>query len=495
MYNEGDQHEVPEGIETTPTSTPPQKDEHVKHVLYLAIVFVALLIVTSMLGYSLYRTETQQPSQIPEPESVVVETTEVCNYANDGEAYAEAITKNDWYACGCIQDESKREVCNTAVKDGSLFNDAVNYMNPELCDEISAEELIETCRSIVASGVEYFTDENPQYLADLRITGRNEDSISSYENLLVTDPNNTKNLATLALLYAEKGLQEQAQGRDQGPYVEKALATIEKAKELDANNSDIYRIEAYIYEVKPDLEKAMHLYTRAIELEPRNALAYAGRGHAEKMQGLLELALEDYRKAAELDVNNVHLNIYTSLCNLEVSFGRGEDAEAHCLIAVESEEGDVQFRSEAYQMLSVFALSRKDFILANSYLSKAQTLTPRDPGLYEEWSRLKIYEADYTTSEMHARKAVSLAPAKATAHLSLSHALYMLEEHEASIQSALEGLDFVETDVSLLAPVKPSVKTDLYYSIANNYRELGNIEKQEEYIRMAEALQNTETVN
>jgi hypothetical protein len=43
----------------------------------------------------------------------------------------------------------------------------------------------------------------------------------------------------------------------------------------------------------------------------------------------------------------------------------------------------------------------------------------------------------------------------------------------------------VDGDVSLLVSNKLDVKKDLFYSIANCYRELGDNQKQQKYISMA----------
>ena len=314
----------------------------------------------------------------------------------------------------------------------------------------------------------------------------NDDAIEAYEKLTQQDQANITNFITLALAYAEKGLNEQEQGKDQSPFVQKAFQTIEKARAIDPNSAEVYRVEGYINEIKPDFSAAMISYNRAIELDPHSILAYAGKGHVERMLGILISAVDDFHKAAELDTHKTYIHVYANLCNLEYSRGSYEEAIKNCKIVTQKENVDPVAQSEAYQIMAMIFIDHKDYTQAHNYLTKSQTMTPQDQNLYVSLSKLNIFQENYATAQQNAQKAIELAQTKATAHLALAQALYMLEQYDQSIQIAQKGLTLVHSDVSLLAPNKLSVERDLNYMISYNYRQKGDTQKQEMYEKKAE---------
>jgi tetratricopeptide (TPR) repeat protein len=131
--------------------------------------------------------------------------------------------------------------------------------------------------------------------------------------------------------------------------------------------------------------------------------------------------------------------------------------------------------------MAMIFMQTGDYTQAKNYLLTAKTLTPLDANLFVKLSKLNILEKKYPDSETNARKAVELSSTKATSYLALSYALFMQEKYQESIVSAEKGIALVKNDVSLLAPSKPATERDLNYSIANNYEQLGNVEKQKEH--------------
>ena len=99
-----------------------------------------------------------------------------------------------------------------------------------------------------------------------------------------------------------------------------------------------------------------------------------------------------------------------------------------------------------------------------------------------------MYEGKYDESEDHARKAIENTPSKATAHLALAQALYMLDRYEESVTAAELGITLVEDDVSLLPPAKDAVRANLHYQLSFNYRELGDTVKQAQHEQTADEL-------
>lgn len=404
-----------------------------------------------------------------------------CDFGSDQEAYNEASNNNNLDACNCIGDDKMREMCTTSTMDTALYSRALDNLNDDFCENIKSESHKNSCYSVVKNSIDKLKKENPQRLADIYSRSHNEESIGTYEKLIESDQQNIDNYIYLALAYAEKGLKEQEQGRDQSSYVNKAFETIGKAKSLNGNNSEVYRVEAYINEIKPDFGMAIKLYDRAIEIDNNNILAYSGRGHTNRMMGLLDNAVRDFSKAAELDGKKENVFIYTNLCNLEFSRSHNDDAIKNCKIVTDKEGTDPVFQSEAHQIMAMIFMQGRDNNQAKTNILKAKTLTPNDPNLFVTWAKLNIFEKKYAESEVNARKAIELSPTKAAGYLALSYALYMEEKYEDSIKAAQKGITLIKDDVSLLAPSKLAMERELTYSIVNNYRMLGDSAKQQEY--------------
>lgn len=446
------------------------------------VVIFAVVVFVFVAFFFLYKPSKEMAGDVPVVEEVTGKLPElVCDYENDQDAYKDAITSKNVNQCECVEDEKLKDTCKSASMDVMFYDRALAQLDPSLCEKINSEIQRGACEKVVTSSIEQLEKQDPQYLANVYATTHNEKAIEQLEKITAEDQETVDNFVSLALAYAEKGLKEQEQGRDQTPYVNKAFEAIESAKVIDENNAAVHRAEGYVNEIKPDFNAALALYTKTIELDENNILAYAGRGHVYRILGVLEGAVEDFEKAAELDVNRAHVFVYTNLCNLEYSRGNTEEAVKNCKIVVSQDNVDPVFQSETAQILGLLYMDEGDYAQANSSLLTAKTLTPDDPNLYVTFSKLGIYEGDYVGSETDAQKAIDISPTKAVSYLALSHALYMQEKYSDAIIAAETGIELVADDVSLLTPSKPAVERDLNYSIANSYRHLGDVEKQKEY--------------
>ena len=446
-------------------------------ILVSAIILIVIVIVKKPVS----NLNVQQ-----QKESDVKSVVEVCDYKDDQQAYRSSVDNKSMESCACIKDEYLNVACLDVVGDLMLYEEALRQVNSVLCDNIKDEGRKNACMEVVQSKVDYLQTKDPQALADMQAFSHNENAISTLEKLIEVDDKNIDNLIKLALVYAEKGLNEQGQGRDQGVYVQKALDLVERAKKIDKNNSNVYRVEGYVYEVKPDIIGAIQSYNKAIELNKNNVEAYAGRGHANRILGVLDKAIDDFNEAAKLNKESNNIFIYTNLCTLYKSKGDTGEALKKCKIVINSNDVDPILKSEAYQVLGNIYTEMKEYKLAKSQLFQARILTPNSANLYIELSKLDIYQGQYKLAEQNARKAQELTPQKAYASLALAHALYMQEKYEEAIKIAEEGVKLVDGDVSLLMFNKSSTKKDLYYSIANCYRELGDIQNQKKYELIAE---------
>ena len=368
-----EQEHVPVGAENLEEQDSPEVSqeggkEH--HIMWIVVAFFALLVVLGVVAFYKYSKPDDAPVE-PEPVSRHEPLTEdrlaSCDFDSDGAAFAEAVNTANMDFCYCMEDDGQKARCKTSVSDALIYNNALASMDADRCDEMTTEEGRGACKAVVTSSIEYFEEEDPMYLADIKAGARNGDAVSDYEAILEGDPENIQALVSLAHAYAEQALFAQERGEDYMPYVESALIAINKAKDIDAENAEVYRVMGYIYEIQPDFDASLIAYNTALEKDGGNLFAYVGRGHLEKMRGMYDLALEDFEKAAALDTENKVTQIYTNLCNLELSRGNLDKGLEHCLTAISNENGDRVFRSEAYQMLAAEMMNAQDLSQALRY--------------------------------------------------------------------------------------------------------------------------------
>ncbi len=479
--------------EHSPETSQQEKGGKESRLTWIVVGVVAVLVIIAGVVFYLQGEQGQpveQPAEVDLQEVVTINDPKVksCeDFEYDTDMYIEALNTGNVQLCQCItENEELKNTCINGTADAIKMQNAVMAMNATLCEEITEESTKAYCVQVVEDGITYFKENDPQALANKRMNAHDEAAITDYEALLEGEPDNLTNLLNLTLAYAEKGLREQEQGGDQIPYVEKALETIEKALAISATSSEVYRVEAYVYEIQPDLVKALELYDKALEIDPENILAYAGKGHVQRMIGLLPEALESFNKAAELDTEDREAVIYTNLCSLLYTKGDFEEAVKNCLKVRANEASDNVYKVSALRSLAEIAMANGDAEAAEAYLTEAVAIKPDESNIYILWATLDILKKDYSASEEHARTAVANNPTSARAQLALSRALYMQDRYEESIGIAEAGLALVDSDVSLLIPSKDAVTKELYYSIAFNYYEMDDTANYEKYSQLAE---------
>lgn len=447
-----------------------------KTIVVITCFFIAVFILTYVLILQKNRAIKKNELNLP---------ALICDDKNDQEIYSSTIEKQDIAQCSCIKNEELKNVCQTSISDVSLYNQALSGLDESFCHNISSEISKEACFSVVKDSVSQLEEKNPEYLANIYASNHNEKAIDIYEKKIKEGDSEVTSFINLAMAYAEKGLREQEQGRSQTVYVDKALAVIENAKSKNQNNSEIFRVEAYINEIKPDYDQSLKLYDKAIELDNKNILAYIGKGHVSRMKGMLEDAVLQFDKAAEFDVEKKYIQIYVNLCNLESSRSNFEKAINNCRIITEKKGIDPVFQSEAYQIMAGIFMRNNDNIQSRNYLLTAKSLTPNDSNLYVVFAKLNMYEKKYIESEINAKKAIEISPTKSSSYLALARALYMQEKYQDSIEAAEKGVGLTKEDVSLLISGKSVIEKEFNYVIANSYSRLGDKNKQEEYEKRA----------
>jgi len=419
-------------------------------------------------------------------QEIKIESLGKCGGLDDEKADLLSIEKSDIIYCDCIEDKNIKIACKQKSTDLSFYTNAIEQLDIELCKNIIDKKVKKKCEYSLNKELKRLEGET-LYLANKFQASHNLDkAIEQFEKLLESNPKKVEYMLNIAQVYAEKWLKQQEQWKDQIPYVEKALWWIEKAEKLDPKNPDVYRVKGYIYEIKPDPLKAISFYDKALELDNRFIPAYLWRAHSYNMLGIMDKALADLEKASSIDIKNEYLTIYSQLCRMQASRDDLlEDAIKNCRIIVDAPTTDTMFKSESYQILAGLYMKAEQLDDAESLLLKAKSMTPNDPNLYVQFAELYIKKWwNMSEAEQMASKCRELAPTKAACLEKLAYSVYQQERFDEAIEIALEGIELVDGDVSLLKPNKNLMKKNFYYTLANVYYYKKDSENEMKYLEM-----------
>ncbi len=400
----------------------------------------------------------------------------ICNWLSDKESFKKAVEWQNLDFCNCIKDIEKQTLCKAWIKDTLLYLQAINQFDESICNQILDNIQKEACLSIVLKSIEKFQKEDPIYLSQIYERTHNEKNISLLE---AKEIKNFTDYIKLSFFYSEKWLKEQEKGIDYKESLKQATKYIEKAKKLNPNNTEVFRAEAYLNEIKWDIIKSIDLYTKSIELDKTNYLSYVWRWHAYNILWILDEALKDFNKAKSLNKTNDFL--YMNLCRLEYSRSDLLDnAIEDCNIVIDKWV-DLLSKSEAYQILANIYIDKNDLNKAEDYLIQAEVLTPNNANLYVWLSDFYLLKEDYKKAEEKALKWISIYKTKSILYLKLWSILNKQWKSKEAIKQIKKGLDLVDNDVSLLFPYKSSVKREFYYLLSDIYLNLWDNNNQIKY--------------
>ncbi|MFZ5982545.1 MAG: tetratricopeptide repeat protein [Patescibacteria group bacterium] len=454
---------------------------------YQIIIILILVATAGVFGWMFWKNKIQKDEKKTQAEKVSQLLPEAsCNFKNDGEANAKAIESKDAVFCSCVKDEKRKESCQRGVMDVNLYQQAVGQYDEHICASISETSIREACVSVTKNGTESLRRSNPSKLAFIYGQSGNYDrAIDLYLEILKKNPRDLDNLLAVAVAYANKGValhEEKAFGQ-------KAFEAIEKARALDANNPEVYRVEGFVYETLGDFNASLQSYNKALGIDPVSIQAFVGRGHAHNMMGILEKALEDFKKAAELDVNKENLNIYAQLCRLEATRSDlFEEAVKNCNFVVDSPLDSPVLKSESLQILGDLYIKLKRLEEAEAKLKLALVYSPNEANAYLALAKLGMARENFPMAQEMAEKALRLDGKKVMAYGSLAYSLYRQGKNQEAEKVAIQGMNNLDQDPSLLVSGKMAEKKNLAYVLANIYNALGNKEKESEYKKMGDEI-------
>ncbi|GAB4524253.1 MAG: hypothetical protein Tsb0014_02580 [Pleurocapsa sp.] len=161
---------------------------------------------------------------------------------------------------------------------------------------------IEVATLSTLSAEDYFNQGN-----NLRVSGKYDDAIASYEKALKLDPD-------YAHAWKNRGISLAILERHS-----EAIASYDKAIELDPDDALAWIGRGISLEILERYNEALTSYDKAIELDPNDAFAWYNRGISLEILERYNEALTSYDKAIELDPDdsNAWYNRGNSLAKLE----------------------------------------------------------------------------------------------------------------------------------------------------------------------------------
>jgi len=121
-----------------------------KNKVYALVIILIFIITVAVFFYS-YLIKEHQAEVLPE--GFMSSDDPRCIFESDETTQKNALEKNDPDLCVCIENEINRKMCRQNVVDISLYNQAVEYLDSTVCEEISSDNIKTSCQSVVASGL------------------------------------------------------------------------------------------------------------------------------------------------------------------------------------------------------------------------------------------------------------------------------------------------------------------------------------------------------
>ncbi len=224
---------------------------------------------------------------------------------------------------------------------------------------------------------------------------------------------------------------------------EKAIDDLNKAIELDPNNSQFYLDRVNRYLSLMSYEKAIDDCNKAIELDPNNAEFYLGRGICYFFLKSYDKAIDDLNKAIEFDPENSIYYVYRGECYLSLQSYDKAIEDFNKTIELNPENAaSYSNRGECYLSLQSYDKAIEDF-------NKTIELNPENAASYSNRGNCYLSLQSYDKAIEDFNKTIELAPNN---------------EHYEDLKHAFE---FKRQDEKVRLEERNKVIADLSHSIKN----------------------------
>ena len=216
---------------------------------------------------------------------------------------------------------------------------------------------------------------------------------------------------------------------------EKAIASYNRAIELDPDDAFAYNNRGVVYSNKEEYEKAIADYNRAIELDSDFACVYNNRGVVYSNKEEYEKAIADYNRAIELDSD--FAGAYYNRGNAYYNKEEYEKAFADYNRAIELDRDfseSYHNRGFAYNYLEEYEKAIADY-------NRALELDPDDARAYHDRGNAYYYKEEYEKAIADYTRAIELDPDDAWAYVNRGKVYSRqgnTQKAKADFQAALE---------------------------------------------------------
>ena len=298
------------------------------------------------------------------------------------------------------------------------------------------------------------TDNNMVVLTELINKQEFDKAIIILEKNYKDNPEEIKNIMIYVWTLANMGtiLREEAK------YSKMIIEIVEKWIQLYPENSELYRVLWYAYEIIEDYEKAFLNYNKSIELDPNNVAAYTTRGHAFRLIWKFEEAENDFKKAYQLDET-----ISENLVNLATMYLYKWEVDKAYNMYEESLKNteNIRYKSEALSAMWEISRSKEDFKWAVENFKKAIKEDPEFELGYlwlwhtYLWEYKNLFKSWNPSIELlqEAENSIKISieknPNKAMSYVILWGIYFDLWEMEIASEYIKKGEDKVKNDITL----------------------------------------------
>ena len=269
-----------------------------------------------------------------------------CAYASDHEAYNKMVETGDEKICACIRDGKLQNTCRDVASDAGFYKKALSDLNADLCGNIKDQTSKESCTLAVKDGIENAAPTDPGLMPEKKPM-----LTADYEKMQKENPTDVANLLNLAMAYGAESFGT-GNGKIDMAKINKALAVLEEAKKIEPNNAKIYTIEGYIDNLNSQNDQALVAYGKSLALDANNIEVLVNRAGIFSSLGRTNEAIADLEKAAERDMEKIYTEmvINIELCGLYAKNANHEKATEKCTSVING-TGDEASKAEAKKTL------------------------------------------------------------------------------------------------------------------------------------------------
>jgi len=258
--------------------------------------------------------------------------------------------------------------------------------------------------------------------------------------------------------------------REEAKYSEIIIKLVEKWIKIHPNNSELYRVLWYAYEMIQDYENAFLNYDKSIKLNDNNTASYIARGHAFRLIWEYKKAENDFNKAYKLDDT-----VSENLINLATIYlYKGELDKAYNMYEESLKNTDsIRYKWEALSAMWDILRSKEDFKWAKDNFNRAIKEDPEfELGYmwlgytllweYENWFKGWNPSIDLLKkSEESIKLAIEKNPNKALSYIILWWIYFDLSEMDKASKYIIKWESKIDDDITLGKMEKENLIKDI----------------------------------